>query len=104
MADLQFLKTAPPRVFVDVEALYDLDKAVLDLHEREFGERTPPTWIGSEYPLTRNVSTKYGKRMMTYYKQVPHPHFDCVSSSKFACENLKFYVAPFLTSLCVSRL
>jgi len=70
MTDFQFLKTAAPRVLVDIETLYDLDKAVLDLHEKEFGTRTPPTWSGTEYPITRNVSTKYGKRLMTYYKEV----------------------------------
>jgi hypothetical protein len=70
MADIQFLKTPPPRVLVDIEALYDFSKAILDRHEKEFGSRTPPTWSGLEYPITRNVSTKYGKRISAYFKEV----------------------------------
>ena len=70
MAEFTFLKTPAPRVLVDVEALYDFNKVLLDRHEAEFGTRIPPTWNGAEYPITRNVSTKYGKRFANYFKEV----------------------------------
>lgn len=70
MAEFQFLQTSAPRVLVDVEALYDFNKVILDRYEVEYGNRNPPTWSGTEYPITRNVSTKYGKRLSAYFKEV----------------------------------
>lgn len=70
MSDFQFLKTSPPRVLVDVEALYDFNKAVLDRHEAEFGSRFPHTWSETDFPITRNVTPKYAKTLASYFKEV----------------------------------
>jgi hypothetical protein len=71
MSSYKFLLAPPPRVLVDIETLFDVYTAVLDCHEKEHGTRTPPTWLGSEFPILRNVSPKYGKRIAPYFKKVP---------------------------------
>lgn len=70
MDDIKFLNKPAPRVLVDIEALYDFNKVILERHEKEFGAKFPPTWTGTEFPLTRNLSTKYAKRLTPYFKEV----------------------------------
>ena len=77
MSSYKFLLTPPPRVIVDIECLFDVYTAVLDRHEKEFGNRLPPTWTGTEFPILRNVSTKYGKRISAYFKEVCIPALYC---------------------------
>lgn len=71
----QFLLTPPPKVLIDIEALYDLPRAVLARYEKDHGKPFPPTWLGSEYPLQMNVSPKYGKILIEYMKEVRSSHF-----------------------------
>jgi hypothetical protein len=104
MSEFKFLNGPAPRVLVDIEALYDFNKVVLDAHEAEFGVRAPPTWTGTEFPITRNLSTKYGKRITTYFKKPGFfanlPIEDYALRGLFRMETLGFdvYIVISMTS------